>query len=298
VLSLYALGFVVYACVPLRWLRALRTGDLASAVGTTVMDSWTALQRAPLQTLFDGPPGGFHLWFLMSLACGLAALELLRRGAPRPPTQLPAWRARGATVAFWVGAVGLFAFGLMAGRYAHTPLGLSFTWSTRNGPFQAVLLVAVGAALAWSGVERGAWWRGPALLALGQLILLGEAALLDAGPPAAGPDTYSLAVLPLGVGAFLTFFDLRLSSDWAQRAAVRLGGTTLGVYLWHVLLRAPLTSALGALGLYPHSGVAPWWGFIALFTVSVGAVETRRWVSTRVRRRKPRAAVSVRPTPT
>ena len=33
-------------------------------------------------TLFDGPPGGFHLWFLASLALGLGTVNWL--GAPTP----------------------------------------------------------------------------------------------------------------------------------------------------------------------------------------------------------------------
>jgi peptidoglycan/LPS O-acetylase OafA/YrhL len=274
VLSLYALGFAVYACVPLDWLGTLRTGELTHAIAGTARETWAALWRAPLHTLLDGPPGGFHLWFLPSLACGLSALGLARLAAPRPqPSTSPpgGLGARVVTATFAVCALGLFAFGLVAGRYAHTPLGLPFQHSTRNGPFQAVLLVAVGAALASRDLSRGGRWRGPLLLVVGQAALLAESAWLGVPAGAAeGPDTYSLAVLPLGAGAFLLFHDLHLRAAWAQRAATRLGGATLGVYLWHVLLRVPLASAFGALGLYPRDGSAPWWGFLALFAVSVG----------------------------
>ncbi|MCB9630384.1 MAG: acyltransferase [Sandaracinaceae bacterium] len=267
-LGLYALGFVAYSLLPLDWLTALLHRRLLASVAATAQATLTALARAPLGTLFDGPPGGFHLWFLASLALGLGTVMLgvrLRRA-----------RLLGGT------AVALFVFGLLAGRYAATPLGIPLGWSVRNGPFQAVLLVGVGALLAQrmsaqelarepaNGGPRVRRGWGPLGLALGWLIAFAERHALGAIEAQPGePDVYSLAVLPLGLGAFFCFHDLRITSPRVRRAATWLGGTTLGVYLWHVLLRVPLASVLAVLGLYPARGTNPTWGFAALFALSV-----------------------------
>lgn len=263
VLSLYALGCLVYALVPLDWLSPLRQGELLSASRATLTESVSASRAAPLTRLFDGPPGGFHLWFLPALACGAGLLAL-------------AVRARQER-ALSVLASALFVLGLLGGRYADTPLGLALGVNTRNGPFQSTLLVTAGYLLATRGLplraSPRARWRGPLVLALGLLLLGVESAWLRA-QVATLPDAYSVAVLPLGVGAFLCFHDLPRLPGRVERAALALGGATLGVYLWHVLLRVPLASLLGALRLHPRDGATPTWGFVALFAVTAGLVLT------------------------
>ena len=105
------------------------------------------------------------------------------------------------------------------------------------------------------------------MLGFGLLMLWLESAWLRAQLGVL-PDDYSVAVLPLGLGAFLCFHDLPRMPARVERACLALGGSTLGVYLWHVLLRVPVASVLGALGLYPRDGAPPVWGFVALFVVS------------------------------
>lgn len=256
-LGLYVLGCVVYAVVPLDWLSALRHGELVAACGATLQESVAAFGAAPVARLLDGPPGGFHLWFLPALACGAGLLALAVR-----------LRQERALLGL---AIVLFALGLLGGRYADTPLGLALGMNTRNGPFQSTLLVGVGYALATRGLPLRAPLRGPLVLACGLMLLWLESAWLRAQLGAL-PDAYSVAVLPLGLGAFLCFHDLPRMPARVERACLALGGSTLGVYLWHVLLRVPVASVLGALGLYPRDGAPPVWGFAALFVVSAGLV--------------------------
>ncbi|MBK6580855.1 MAG: acyltransferase family protein [Sandaracinaceae bacterium] len=110
-LGLYLLGCVVYALVPLDWLSPLRHGELLAACRATLSESVLAFRAAPVARLLDGPPGGFHLWFLPALACGAGLLALtVRLGQERVLLAL---------------AVALFVLGpLLGGRYAGTPLGL------------------------------------------------------------------------------------------------------------------------------------------------------------------------------
>lgn len=257
VLGLYLLGCVVYALVPLDWLSPLRHGELLAACGATLSESAAAFRAAPVARLLDGPPGGFHLWFLPALACGAGLLGLAVR-----------LRQERALLAL---AVALFVLGLLGGRYADTPLGLALGVNTRNGPFQSTLLVGLGYALAARGLPLRAPLRGPLVLGFGLVLLWLESAWLRAQLGVL-PDAYSAAVLPLGLGAFLCFHDLPRMPARVECACLVLGGSTLGVYLWHVLLRVPVASVLGALGLYPHDGAPPVWGFVALFVVSAGLV--------------------------
>ncbi|MBK7151871.1 MAG: acyltransferase [Sandaracinaceae bacterium] len=256
-LGLYLLGCVVYALVPLDWLSPLRHGELLAACRATLSESVLAFRAAPVARLLDGPPGGFHLWFLPALACGAGLLALtVRLGQERVLLAL---------------AVALFVLGLLGGRYADTPLGLALGVNTRNGPFQSTLLVGLGYALSIRGLPLRAPRRGPLVLGFGLLMLWLESAWLRAQLGVL-PDDYSVAVLPLGLGAFLCFHDLPRMPARVERACLALGGSTLGVYLWHVLLRVPVASVLGALGLYPRDGAPPVWGFVALFVVSAALV--------------------------
>jgi hypothetical protein len=225
VLGLYLLGCVVYALVPLDWLSPLRHGELLAACGATLSESAAAFRAAPVARLLDGPPGGFHLWFLPALACGAGLLGLAVR-----------LRQERALLAL---AVALFVLGLLGGRYADTPLGLALGVNTRNGPFQSTLLVGLGYALAARGLPLRAPLRGPLVLGFGLVLLWLESAWLRAQLGVL-PDAYSAAVLPLGLGAFLCFHDL-------PRMPARVGVRLLGARRQHAR-GVPLARAAAGAG--------------------------------------------------
>jgi surface polysaccharide O-acyltransferase-like enzyme len=125
-----------------------------------VMGQLQAMVDHPLHIVWVGGKG--HLWFLMALVMALAILAVCER-----------WRVRGA---FYVLAVLLYLFGLVAGLYGHTLIGLHMPFDTRNGPFMSALLVGCGfwasakprhfppvaalalAAIGWLGFEAELHW--------------------------------------------------------------------------------------------------------------------------------------------
>ena len=62
------------------------------------------------------------------------------------------------------------------------------------------------------------------------------------------------------------------------------GGSSFAAARRHVLLRVPVASVLGALGLYPRDGAPPVWGFVALFVVSAALVLMAQRLGGAVRR--------------
>lgn len=203
-------------------LRGLNRRSLAAALqGAAERVSWAA--ERPVAFLLQGPQE--HLWFLPALAIGLGTSGLAAaRG----------WSGR-ATLA--AGAL-LYAVALLGGSYAATPLGLDFGWNPRNGPFVAVLFVALGVAIARREARGAPGLSGAALLAAGLALALAEAlALRRACGRALGAHDALLGLALAGPGLFLL---ARQSAASPPAGLVRLGRLTLGVYAAHVLVALPL----------------------------------------------------------
>jgi surface polysaccharide O-acyltransferase-like enzyme len=88
--------------------------------------SW--ISAHPITFIFQGSMP--HLWFLMSLLLGLLSLTLFLH-----------FKMESKLLVF---TIFLYIFGVVAGAYASTPIGIKTSFNTRNGPFFSSLFVAVG----------------------------------------------------------------------------------------------------------------------------------------------------------
>lgn len=101
-----------------------------------ILNGLTQLINGKIAWAIDNPMTfllqGFaiHLWFITSLILALTILYgliLLNK-----PNKI-----------FYI-AIPLYVFGLLAGTYSMTPMGIAFEFNTRNGPFLSTLCIGMG----------------------------------------------------------------------------------------------------------------------------------------------------------
>lgn len=148
-LSLLLVGWsLLYVAIPSFWPPLLKDG-----YWQVTSQKVAALMASPLTVLLEGAK--VHLWFLPALMMGVVLLALTtRRGRVWPACLL---------------ALLLFGYGLLAGPYSVTPLGLKAPFTTRDGPFLSMIGLTIGYLLAR---RRTPFPLLPALaLAVGGLLL-------------------------------------------------------------------------------------------------------------------------------
>lgn len=221
--------FLVYSTIPSNWLTSLFREEFLANVSTTITIASNKLHNSPLNYVFDGPPGGFHLWFMPSLILTVVLFWLFSSLKMNNLLLLI--------------AITLFIVGLLLGAYQNTPIGFSVNFNTRNGPFYSLLLFYFGWSFGQSHKVPDAKWAYIFLL-LGILINIFEKMWLsNYSSPLPEFAGYSASVLPLGISSFLLFFNIRFLL--LRKHILMLGSCTLYVYLIHILLRTPIYSILG-----------------------------------------------------
>ena len=130
-LRIWVLWSLIYLLLPLRIGQWFHQGWWPAAV-----QQFRHMAAHPLLIVFVGGKG--HLWFLMALVMALAIAAVCEK-----------LRARWL---FYALGIALYVYGLLAGLYANTPVGLHAPLDPRNGPFMSALLVACGYWVAgWRG---------------------------------------------------------------------------------------------------------------------------------------------------
>ncbi|MDA8169324.1 MAG: acyltransferase family protein [Nitrospiraceae bacterium] len=182
---------------------------------------YVSLLRMKFEWAFSNPATfmleGFkpHLWFLMSLITAFGILAaLLSRGLAKAALPLSA---------------ALYVFGLLAGSYASTPIGIRVPFNTRNGPFFSTLFVAAGFHLASGKVKPKFLWAA-ALASAGVAIHMTEAFILwkSFGIDPSRLD-YLAGTVPFAAGLMMMLLSKRdFGGKWQVRKLARF---TLGIYV-------------------------------------------------------------------
>jgi len=198
-----------------------------------------------------------HLWFLISLIISLTMLYgVIVFNQPGK---------------IFLMAIPLYLFGLLAGAYSETPLGIMFDFNTRNGPFFSTIFVAIGwwlaqrdfkptLQLAWATIISGF------LLQMIEYLLLSNTYSNSVSNPSHG--NYLLGTVFFGTGVML--LALAIPQLGKNTPISNWGKFTLGIYVAHPL-------ALNYTGklVHPLPGIVPQLVtpvivyFITLVTISI-----------------------------
>ena len=183
------------------------------------------MTQHPIDFVFQGPSP--HLWFFVSLILSITFLYLMLL-------------IRKAGLIFLL-AVPLYIFGLIAGAYSATPIGIDVGFNTRNGPFYSTLFVAIG----WWLADRDfkptlglAYWTlisGIALLVTEDFFLhhLGFVSTT-------GYIGYNYLIGTVFFGTSFMLLALAQPELGKYAPVATLGRFTLGIYVSHILLVGPI----------------------------------------------------------
>lgn len=237
----------------LAMFHSVHRGRLAAVQETLRERLGWALDR-PVTFVLQGPQE--HLWFLPALGLGLGLVALARDAG------------LGSRATLGTGAL-LYALTLAAGPYREIWPGLPGAFSLRNGPFVALLFVALGERLARGRLPAP---RVAAALLAGGLGLAFVEAWLASRLWGFDPSSHDALVglVPAALGLFALAVQAGgLAPTWLSRG----GRLTLGVYAGHMLVAALVERGLG--GLAPVAAELARPGLVALGAVTLAAAMAR-----------------------
>lgn len=175
------------------------------------------LKEDPVKFFLQGSKG--HLWFLPALLISIYCCAFLI---------IVGWE-KGMLPA----GVLLYLFGVLAGAYANTPLGIEISINTRNGPFFGTIFFATGYYL--SGIKRKASWLryGIGGFLLGLFLHSLEIYILSNYFNTSPRQNYVVGTYLMGTGVALA----SLSAQWniSLKLLSNLGKMTLGIYAIHYI---------------------------------------------------------------
>jgi surface polysaccharide O-acyltransferase-like enzyme len=167
--------------------------------------------------LFVGPGG--HLWFLVSLLLGLGLVCLCRPD-------------KGHTKIVIV-SLCLYVFGVIAGSYAGTPIGVQIAFNTRNAIFYSTAFLAIGSFFA-TMTFTPSLNLALGLIASGVSLHFAEAFFLwEHFDVPITSHNYLFGTIFWGSGVFL--LALAKPDFLAHRFFDKMGGLTLGIYVSHLI---------------------------------------------------------------
>jgi surface polysaccharide O-acyltransferase-like enzyme len=214
-LMLWAFWCVIYLIIP-DDIEALRNYGFSAFIKVPF---WRllVLLRNPQTLLFVG--SSYHLWFFIALLWAMAiTTTVLRFGEEK-------WL-------LWIGGM-LYLFGLIAGSWSTTPIGITIPFHTKHGPFFSTIFFIIG----WY-LSSGRFIFSHKIILI--LILGGlgmhiwEVYLLwgnfEVSPTS---HAYLLGTLPFGTG--IAMLALSKPNLGGNKIISKLGKYTLGIYAVHYI---------------------------------------------------------------
>ena len=213
-LPLFLLWSSIYLILPTNIKKQVVTSGLWQATYQKVY----SIIADPITLVFQGGRG--HLWFLISLLMALGIMTLVLK-LNRERCIIPI-------------AALLYFFGLIAGSYSATPIGISISFNTVEGPFFSTLLVAIGWSLSSEKYNITPIYA-LILATIGMTLHMAEFFFLwkfyHISPTGHG---YFLGTLLWSTG--LTMFALSQPRLFDGNMITKWGSYTLGIYLLHLLV--------------------------------------------------------------
>jgi surface polysaccharide O-acyltransferase-like enzyme len=216
-LALWLFWCLIFLIFPLD-MHAIREYGILSVVKVPYWRLCNLYKENPLLLLFEGTR--FHLWFIVAMIYALTISTILIK-----------WN-RGS----WLIPVGLilYIFGLMAGAYSKTPIGVQIAFDTRDGPFYSTIFFGLGWYISSYKRHIHIHMIIPALVFLGGSILyMLENYLLFKYYNISVFHDYLLSTIPCAFG--FAMMPLVKPSFGQNTFFEKMGVYTLGIYACHVL---------------------------------------------------------------
>lgn len=241
-----------YSLLPSNWPTALLHGYIGSEVLNTANLSINKLALNPLNWFLDGPPNGFHLWYLTNAPFALILLIICLRLNFK-----------------WASAVISFLCLLIIYFLTEKECAGTILWSTKA---KVGILIAIPSLIAGYYLKINSIKKSNLYFAYFLIIL---SFLIESLSPEAN-SCPSIQSITLGVGAFIflaSFKTIYLGSIWST-----LGKLTLNVYLVHLAFRPAYYMVSGKLNNVPENIlILGFVFFIFMFSYAVSAFQAINW---------------------
>jgi surface polysaccharide O-acyltransferase-like enzyme len=215
IFSIFVGWTVLYGIITETTLGSIIKNGFPGYVKAFSTDTVGFIGNHPILFLLQG--SRLHLWFLPALIIALSIITYCVA-------------AKKEKYVLYICAA-LYIFGLLAGVYSKSPIGISLHLNVRNGPFFGAIFTAIGWKL--SGRNTINFRIALYILLAGMILQLTEAYFLARSFGIQKFD-FSLATLPFGLGAFL----LVLARPCLGKDSIieRYSSLTLGIYVSHYLI--------------------------------------------------------------
>ncbi len=184
-------------------------------------------QTNPYNTILEGTQ--IHLWFIVSLILSIAISNIFIRLNYKHSLYL-------LSVFSFV----LFVFGVIAGSWSKTPIGIDINFNTRNGPFFSTIFFVTGFVIAKYKNQKSFFKLGGILLLIGAFLQISESYFLYKKYNVFFTSTdyvFSTYIFALGFSLLALSNSPKLSSKLSG-----FGVYTLGIYAVHFSLISVLSS--------------------------------------------------------
>jgi surface polysaccharide O-acyltransferase-like enzyme len=227
---IFIIWTTIYFFLPLP--NKIRTYGIFNGLNQLITERIAWITDHPITFLSQGLT--VHLWFITSLIVSLTILYgviMLNQ-----PGKIGFLNLRDLGNLIFLIAIPLYLFGLLAGAYSKTPLGITFDFNTRDGPFFSTLFIAIGWWLAQRNFKptlqlAGATIIGGFLLQMTEYLLLSNT-YGSMSNPAQG--NYLLGTVFFGTGVML--LALAIPQLGKNTPLPNWGKYTLGIYVAHLLV--------------------------------------------------------------
>lgn len=214
-ISVIFLSWSVIYLIPFNMIEVFESGQ--NGLIGIVKDNFMTILQNPSAALLHGTK--VHLWFLVSLIISSIICSLfIKHNAIRLLALV---------------AIVLYVAGVLMKSYAETPIGLTTTFDSRNGPFMGVIFFYIGYLISGYTPQTKWLYYGLLLFSVGTAMHFLEIYALMKLFNILVMQDYVFGTLLMGVG--ISVISLSNHQILYNRFLSKLGAMTLGIYACHYI---------------------------------------------------------------
>lgn len=234
---------LIYSVLPANWPQLVLHGGMLSGILETINDSLHKFVMNPINWFLDGPPGGFHLWYLACAPLAALIVFILLKCNLR-------WLLLPTAIASLV-ILNLLTSNQCAG---------TLQWSTK-----AITGIFIAIPSLVAGYEFSLRSKGREYVFLGSILIFVGAGMKVLELHSVDQSCFSTGAILIGIGMFI--FLLNFPRLPGGKLWINLGKLTVGVYILHIALRPIYFSIAPKIQWFPGS-----LGFVILVFLTFSVV--------------------------